>query len=170
MGKTLIAYFSKAGENNVNGDIVNLPKGNTEIAAEYIKEFIPDADMFKIDPVEPMPESYEDCFAKATVDQSANMRPEIKNCPESIDEYDTVYLGGPNYIETYPMAMFTFLEKFNWEGKTIKPFITHEGSAFGHAIEDITGICQGAEIKEGLSIHGADVRGFKIYIKRWIRQ
>ena len=86
MGKTLIAYFSKAGENNVNGDIINLPKGNTEIAAEYIKEFIPDADMFKIDPVEPMPESYEDCFAKAKVDQSANMRPEIKNCPESIDD------------------------------------------------------------------------------------
>ena len=62
MGKTLIAYFSKAGENNVNGDIINLPKGNTEIAAEYIKEFIEDADVFKIDPVEPMQESYEDCF------------------------------------------------------------------------------------------------------------
>ena len=170
MGKTLIAYFSKAGENNVNGDIINLPKGNTEIAAEYIKEFIPDADMFKIDPVEPMPESYEDCFAKAKVDQSANMRPEIKNCPESIDEYDTVYLGGPNYIETYPMAMFTFLEKFDWTGKTIKPFITHEGSSFGRAIDEITEVCKGAEIKEGLSIHGADVRGFKIYIKRWIRQ
>ena len=68
------------------------------------------------------------------------------------------------------MAMFTFLEKFNWEGKTIKPFITHEGSSFGRAIDDITEICKGAEIKEGLSIHGADVRGFKIYIKRWIRQ
>ena len=161
MGKTLIAYFSKAGENNVNGDIINLPKGNTEIAAEYIKEFIPDADVYKIDPVEPMPDSYEDCFAKAKVDQSANMRPEIKNCPESIDEYDTVYLGGPNYIETYPMAVFTFLEKFDWTGKTIKPFITHE---------EITEVCKGAEIKEGLSIHGADVRGFKIYIKRWIRQ
>lgn len=169
MGKTLIAYFSKAGENNVNGDIINLPKGNTEIAAEYIKEFIPDADVFKIDPVEPMPASYEDCFAKAKVDQSANMRPEIKNCPESIDEYDTIYLGGPNYIETYPMAVFTFLEKFDWTGKTIKPFITHEGSSFGRAIDDITEICKGAEIKEGLSIHGADVRGFKIYIKRWIR-
>ena len=169
MGKTLIAYFSKAGENNVNGDIVKLDKGNTEVAAEYIKEFIEDADMFKIDPVEPLPENYEDCFAKAKVDQSAKMRPEIKNCPESIDEYDTVYLGGPNYIETYPMAVFTFLEKFDWHGKTIKPFITHEGSQFGNAIEDITKVCEGADIKEGLSIHGADVRGYKIYIKRWIR-
>ena len=86
MGKTLIAYFSKAGENNVNGDIVKLSVGNTEVAANYIKEFIPDADMYKIDPVDPLPESYEDCFAKARVDQSAKMRPEIKNCPESIDE------------------------------------------------------------------------------------
>ena len=162
MGKTLIAYFSKAGENNVNGDIVKLDKGNTEIAAEYIKEFIEDADVFKIEPVEPLPESYEDCFAKAKVDKSANMRPEIRNCIESIDQYDTIYLGGPNYIETYPMAVFTFLEKFDWHGKTIKPFITH-------AIEDITKVCEGADIKEGLSIHGADVRGYKIYIKRWIR-
>jgi flavodoxin len=170
MGKTLIAYFSKAGENNINGDIVKLAVGNTEVAANYIKEFIPDADMFKIDQVEPLPESYEDCFAKAKVDQSAKLRPEIKDAPESIDEYDTIFLGGPNYIETYPMAVFTFLEKYNWEGKTIKPFITHEGSSFGHAIEDITTVCKGAEIKEGLSIHGADVRGFKIFIKRWINK
>lgn len=169
MGKTLIAYFSKAGENNVNGDIVKLDKGNTEFAAEYIKEFIEDADMFKIEPVEALPEKYEDLFAKVKVDQSANMRPEIKNCPGSIDQYDTVYIGGPNYVESYPMAVFTFLESFNWEGKIIKPFITHEGSAFGHAIEDITASCPGAVIKDGLSIHGADVRGYKIYIKRWIR-
>ena len=170
MSRTLIAYFSKAGENNINGDIVNLPKGNTEVAAEYIKEFIEDADVYKIEPVEPLPESYEDCFAKVKVEQSANERPEIKDCPESIAKYDTIYIGGPNYFETYPMALFTFLEKFDWTGKTIKPFITHEGSSFGHAIEDLTASCPGAEIKEGLSIHGADVRGFKIYIKRWIRQ
>jgi hypothetical protein len=170
MGKTLIAFFSKAGENNVNGDIVKLSVGNTEVAANYIKEFIPDADMFKIEQIEPLPESYEDCFAKVKVDQSAALRPAIKNAPESIDEYDTIYLGGPNYVETYPMAVFTFLEKYNWEGKTIKPFITHEGSSFGRSIEDITKICTGADIKEGLSIHGADVRGFKIYIKRWIKQ
>ena len=98
------------------------------------------------------------------------MRPEIKNLPESIDQYDTIYLGGPNYIETYPMYMFTFLEKYNWEGKVIKPFITHEGSSFGKALDDLAAACPGAEIREGLSIHGADVRGFKIYIKRWIRK
>ena len=170
MGKTLLAFFSKAGENNVNGDIVKLSVGNTEVAANYIKEFIPDADMFKIEQVEPLPESYMDCFAKVKVDQSSKLIPEIRNPLESIDEYDTIYLGGPNYVETYPMAVFTFLEKYNWQGKTIKPFITHEGSSFGRAIEDITKTCEGALIKEGLSIHGADVRGFKIYIKRWIKQ
>jgi len=170
MGKALIAYFSKAGENNVNGDIVKLDKGNTEVAAEMIKEFLgDDADMFKIEQIEPLPESYSDLFAKAKVDQSANLRPEINNCPASINQYDTIYLGSPNYFDSFPMAVFTFLESFNWDGKVIKPFITHEGSSFGKTIEDLNTVCTGATIKEGLAIHGADVRGYKIYIKRWLR-
>ena len=169
MGKTLIAYYSKAGENIANGSIVQLQEGNTEVAAKYISEFT-EADMFKIEQAVPYADNYTDCTAQAKLDQSSNARPELKNTLESIADYDTIFLGFPNYWGTMPMAVFTFLEQFDFTGKTIKPFVTHEGSGFGTAIEDITKICQGAEIKEGLAIHGADVKGYKFSIRRWVNK
>ena len=167
MGKTLIAFYSRAGENYANGSMVNLEVGNTEVAAEYIKGFIEDADMFKIEQVEKYPESYMDCTAKAKLDQSMNARPELTKYLDSIDEYDTIFLGYPNYWNTMPMAVFTFLEKYDFTGKVIKPFCTHEGSGLGDSEADIAKTCPGAVLKSGLAIHGADARGSKFQIKRW---
>ncbi len=166
MGKTLIAYYSRAGENIANGMTVMLSEGNTEVAAKYISEFV-EADMFRIEQAVPYSDNYTDCTAQAKLDQSTNARPELKASLESIADYDTIYLGFPNYWGTMPMAVFTFLEQFDFTGKKIKPFVTHEGSGFGTAVEDITKICQGDEIAEGLAIHGADVKGYRFSIRRW---
>ncbi len=127
MEKQLIVYYSRPGENYFNGKIQYIKKGNTEIAAEIIKG-LTGADSFRIVQKTPYSDNYRECTEEAHEDQRRNARPELTAYPQSLDGYDVIYLGFPNYWSTMPMAMFTFLEHCSMKGKTIKPFCTHEGS------------------------------------------
>lgn len=167
MSKKLIAFYSRADENYVNGMIKKLEIGNTEVAAGIIHE-LTGADMFKIEQLNPYSKIYNECIAEAQEDQRRNARPELKSYPESIEGYDVIYLGYPNYWSTMPMAVFTFLEHFDFSGKTIKPFCTHEGSGLGGSVKDIKKLCPTAKIEAGLAIHGGSVKRAKEDIKRWI--
>lgn len=167
MSNKLVAFYSRADENYVNGEIKTLNIGNTEVAAGIIQEFT-GADMFKIEQVQPYAKDYNQCIEQAQNDQKRNARPELKNYPESIEQYDTIYLGYPNYWSTMPMAVFTFLEHFDFSGKTIKPFCTHEGSGMGSSERDIRTLCPGAELDKGLAIHGGSVHRSKKEIEKWI--
>ena len=88
MGKTLIAYYSRRGENYVNGSIKNLKLGNTEVVAQKIKALLPDADVFQIDTTYEYSKSYMTCIEEAKQELHDNARPEVKNPLESIDQYD----------------------------------------------------------------------------------
>lgn len=169
MAKNLVAYYSRAGENYVSGTLKQLEVGNTEVAAGMINELI-DADMFKIQQRQEYPKSYNECIAVAQEDQRKGARPALKAFPESIEQYDTIYLGYPNYWSTMPMAVFTFLEHFDFTSKTIKPFCTHEGSGLGVSQQDIKKICKGAVVKKGLAIRGSGVKNAKKDIERWIKE
>ena len=133
MSKKLIAFYSRADDNYVNGLIKTLEVGNTEVAAGIIKE-LTGADLFKLEQLKPYARDYNECIAQAQADQRQNARPDLKSFPETLDEYDVIYLGYPNYWSTMPMAVFTFLEHFDFSGKTIKPFCTHEGSGLGSSL------------------------------------
>lgn len=126
----IIIYFSRAGENYVSGSIKKLTKGNTEIMAEIIKK-ITGAELFKVEPIIQYSDDYNICIEEARSDQRRDARPELKNYPKNIDNYDTVYLGYPNYWSTMPMPLFTVLDKYDFLGKTIVPFCTHEGKSNG---------------------------------------
>ena len=102
--------------------------------------------------------------------QRRDARPELKEYPDSLDEYDTIYLGYPNYWGTMPMAVFTFLERFDFSGKTICPFCTHEGSGMGHSETDIRNLCPGAAVTRGLVIHGGSAAKAGPALKQWIKQ
>lgn len=167
MSKKLIAFYSRADENYVNGVIKTLDIGNTEIAAGIIKE-LTDADMFKIEQIQAYSKDYNECIAQAQSDQKRDARPELKSYPDSIDGYDTIYLGYPNYWSTMPMAVFTFLEHFDFSGKTIKPFCTHEGSGMGSSERDIKRLCPDTIVEKGLAIHGGSVQRSKKDIEKWI--
>ena len=164
----MIAYFSRAGNNYVNGQIKNLSIGNTEIAAKMIQEQTK-ADLFKIDPIVPYSSDYSVCIEEARQDQMRGARPELKRYPEDLNAYDVIYLGYPNYWGTMPMAVFTFLEKFDFSGKTIRPFCTHEGSGMGSSKTDISRLCPGAVVKNGLELHGARVTEAKAAIRKWLQ-
>ncbi len=167
MSDKLIVYYSRADENYVSGALKMLPVGNTEIAAGYIKE-LTGADMFKIEQKDPYSAGYNECIAQAQEDQKKDARPELVNMPDSIEKYSEIYLCYPNYWGTVPMAVFTFLDNFSFEGKTVKPLCTHEGSGMGRSEGDIKAHCKGAKVEKGLAIQGSSVGTSKSQIEKWI--
>ena len=168
MSKALIAFYSRADENYVNGALKMLPVGNTEVAAGIIKE-LTGADIFKIEQAKPYSKGYNDCIEEARADQQRDARPELMAYPETLDDYDVIYLGYPNYWSTMPMAVFTFLEHFDFTDKTIKPFCTHEGSGMGSSVADIKRLCPGARVEKGLAIHGGSAAKSRKIIEEWVK-
>ncbi len=167
MTKTLIAFFSRADENYFGGAMRYVKVGNTEIVCNIMKEMV-SADSFKIEMKEPYSPVYMTCIDQAKKDLRAKARPELVSVPESIDEYDTVILAYPNYWGTMPMAVFTFLERFDFSGKTILPLCTNEGSGMGSSERDIRKHAPGADIKKGLSITGSEAANSGPALQRWL--
>lgn len=167
MGKTLIAFYSRTDENYVNGQIKTLTVGNTELVAGMLQK-LTGADMFKIEQKQPYSKGYNECIEQARADQNQNARPELVSYPESIEEYSTIYLGFPNYWSTMPMAVFTFLEHFDFSGKTIKPFCTNEGSGMGNSIQDIQALCPTAIVEKGLAIRGGNAGKAQAEVEKWM--
>ena len=163
----IVAFYSRADENYVSGMIKTLAIGNTEIAAGFIAK-LTGADTFKIEQAQPYSKNYNECIAQAQADQNRNARPELKAYPETMEQYSEIYLGFPNYWGTMPMAVFTFLEHFDFSGKIIKPFCTHEGSGLGGSINDIRKLCPEAKVETGLAIRGGSVKMSKAEIEKWI--
>lgn len=147
----LIAYFSRTGENYNVGVI---EKGNTHIIADMIAEET-GADMFQITTVNPYPDTYDECTDVAKQEQNDNARPEIVDLPENLDQYDTVFLGFPIWWGDMPMAVYTFLENYDFSGKTIIPFCTHEGSGLSGTAGRIEDTCPGVVVLDGLAIRGS---------------
>lgn len=165
--KCLIAYFSRKGQNYVNGSIVNLPVGNTEVAAKMAQE-VTGGDLFEISTVKTYPVDYTETTEVAQDEKRKNERPELAAHVDNIDEYDVIILGYPNWWGTMPMAVFTFLEEYDFTGKTILPFCTHEGSGMGGSERDIKRICPSAKVEKGLAIHGGSVKSASGVIKSWL--
>ena len=163
----LIAYFSRADENYFCGQLKTIPVGNTELAARIIQS-LTGAELFKIEMKHPYAADYNTCIAQAQKDQKADARPELKAGPETLEGYDEIYLGYPNYWGTMPMAVFTFLEHYDFTGKTIHPFCTHEGSGMGRSEADIKRLCPGAIVTPGLAIHGSCAAKAEGDIRNWL--
>ena len=167
MAGTLIAFFSRADENYFGGAMRYVKVGNTEIIVNDMKEMIP-ADTFKIGMKDPYSPVYMTCIEEAKKDLRENARPELVSLPDSVDGYDTVILAYPNYWGTMPMAVFTFLERFDFSGKRILPLCTNEGSGMGSSERDIKRTCPGADVKGGLSVTGSEAARSKERVKRWL--
>lgn len=167
MAKQLVAFYSRADENYVSGQLKMLEIGNTEIVAKMIAEKI-GADLFKIEQVQPYAADYNECIAQAQEDQQRNARPELTSYLDQIEEYDVIYVGYPNYWSTMPMAVFTFLERYDFTGKIIKPFCTHEGSGLGKSIADIKKICPKAIVQDGLAIYGSSAARAQADVENWL--
>lgn len=169
MSKILIAYYSRKGENYVNGNIKNLTKGNTEVVAEFVQKAV-GGDLLEIDTVKKYPTDYTECTVEAKEELRQKARPELKDKLPSIAEYDLIFLGYPCWWGTMPMACYTFLEHYDTAGKKIIPFCTHEGSGMGGSVKEIKKTCPGAIVADGLPIRGSNAAKSESEVTAWAKK
>lgn len=163
----LVAFYSRADENYFGGAYRYIEVGNTEKVAKMIAKKT-GAELFKIEQSVPYSANYQKCIAEAKKDLQTKVRPALVSMPESLDGYDEIYLGYPNYWGSMPMAVYTFLEAFDWTGKIIHPFCTHEGSGLSGTVREIEKICKGATITKGLAVNGSSVDNAVKTVEAWI--
>ena len=168
MSKKLVVYFSHKGENYSRGKIVNLKKGNTEIAAEMISNIL-NADIFEIVAEKEYPFNYNECIEIAKKELRENSKIKLKQDID-IKEYDTIFVGYPNWWGTMPMPVWTFLEEKDSTNKKVLPFCTNEGSGLGKSESDIKKITSGAKVLKGLSINGSEVNNSEGKIRKWLEE
>ncbi|HIX58126.1 MAG TPA: flavodoxin [Candidatus Blautia gallistercoris] len=174
-GNVLIAYFSVpetdgvdtvAGASRVaNGDEV---LGNTQYIAQLIQQQA-GGDLFRIETVQEYPGTHDALLEFAYNELSDNARPELATQIENPDSYDVIFLGYPNWNAELPMPLYTFLESYDFSGKTIVPFVTHGGSSFSGTIQTIQELQPDATvIEDGLSISRNDVPDAQADVADWV--
>ena len=170
--KPLIVYFSRVGSSKSFQGVdavssASLPKGNTIVVANMV-HYAVGGDLFQVVTVDPYPSSYDATTAQALKEQDANARPKLATHVPNMADYDTVYLGYPDWWGTLPMPLFTFLEEYDFSGKTIIPFCTHEGSGLGRSERDIAALCPKAKLLKGLAIRGSSVDRARGEVEAWL--
>lgn len=167
-GKTLVAYFSRTGENYNVGVI---EKGNTAILAEMIASQT-GSDLFEIAPVTPYPSDYAEMLEVARQEAADDARPEINGTVENWTSYNVVFLGYPIWNGDMPKIVYHFLESYDFTGKTIVPFCTHEGSGLSRTVESIRSACPGATVLDGLAVRGQTAQNSrdeaKTSVENWL--
>ncbi len=154
-GKMLVAYFSHTG--------------NTREIARQIQATT-GADLFEIVPATPYPEEYQAVVDQAAKEIKAGIHPELKTNLASVAEYDVVFVGSPNWWSTVAPPVATFLASHDLSGKTIVPFMTHEGTRMGHSGKDIQKLCPSAVVLDGLPIRGGQVHESQKTVEDWVRK
>lgn len=175
----LIAYFS-VPENvatygidaNSGASIVVKNKdvlGNMQYMAMTIQEAI-GGELFRIETKEKYPLEHETLVNQAKEEQNEEVRPELATHIENVEQYDMIFLGYPNWWGDMPQPLYTFLEEYDFSGKTIIPFNSHGGSGFSNTIEEIKKLQPNATVKDdGLSISRNDVADSEQEITDWAK-
>ena len=152
-GGVLVAYFSWSG--------------NTEQMAQMIAEET-GASLFEITPAAPYTDDYDELLDIAQQEQAEDARPELAAQVENWDSCDTVFVGYPNWWSDAPMAVYTFLESYDWTGKTLIPFNTSASGGFGRSLSRIGESAAGAEILEGLDLTKSELPDAQNRITEWL--
>ena len=173
----LIAYFTMpedvdtSGVNAVAGAsiVVNDGEvlGNTEYMASIIQDTI-GGDLFQIETVQQYPLDHDPLVDQAAEEQDAESRPELSAHLDNLDQYDTIILGYPNWWGDMPMAVYSFLEEYDFSGKTIIPYCPHGGSGFSGTVDTIAELQPNATVSdEGLAISRNDVADSASDVAAW---
>lgn len=176
--KILVAYFSRVGVtpfdesvDAVSSASVNVRNGEMVGNTQYLAEFIAEetgGDLHQIITEKEYPTDYRDTTDLASEEQSADERPALTSLVEDMAQYDVIFLGYPNWWGTLPQAVMTFLEEYDFDGKTIVPFCSHGGSRLGSGPRDIAALCPGAELLDGLAVSASAVSGAQADVRTWL--
>ncbi|BDI75925.1 flavodoxin [Paraprevotella clara] len=174
--KILIAYFSQPLPNNVDAvTSASRVTVNGELygSVQYVATIINEAtggDMVRIQTLQPYPENYDDLASQANQERQNNIHPELATNIENFDNYDVVFIGYPIWWYQMPMAMYSFFDKYDFDGKTIIPFSTHGGSGWSGTLEDIAGLEPNATMVNGYSISRNNTATSRDGILNWLQE
>ncbi|MCI9442969.1 MAG: flavodoxin [Ruminococcus sp.] len=173
----LIAYFSIPEDIDISGIDADAGAsvvvkdgealGNVQFMAQTIQETI-GGDLFRIETTQQYPLDHDPLVDQAAEEQDADARPELSSHIENLEQYDTVFLGYPNWWGDMPQPLYTFLEEYDFSGKTIIPFCPHGGSGFSRTESTIAGLQPGADVSSnGFSISRNDVADSADEVAEW---
>lgn len=168
--KVMVAYFSRAnhvpdGTDGVSG--ATNKAGNTQTVAEYISSKT-GGDLFEIIPERDYPVSHSECSAIAQQEILNNERPALRTHVENMDEYDVVFVGFPIWVYREPMAVLTFLEEYDFAGKTVIPFCTSMAVDISQSMEDFKRTLPDADVRDGLRLGYTLSGNWQAEVDQWI--
>jgi len=153
--KALVVYYSRTGNTR-------------EIASQIHKKI--GGDIVEIQPVESYPDDYNACTKQAKQELNSGHKPALKTKFENIGAYDVIFVGSPNWWSTIAAPVKTFLSEYDLSGKTIVPFITHEGSGLALSVTDIATLCPNSTVLDGLAVRGGSSRTAQNIVSEWLRK
>ena len=153
--KILVVYFSHTG--------------NTREIANQIHKNV-GGDIFEIQTINPYPIDYDAVMAQTIQELKLGYKPKLKTKIENIKSYDVIFIGYPNWWNTIPAPIKTFLSEYDLSDKTLLPFCTHAGSGLGQSIADISKLCPKSTLLEGLAILGKDVKTSQDKVSEWLQK
>ncbi len=151
----LVAYFSHTG--------------NTREIANQIHEIV-GGNIFEIVSTDPYPSGYNEVVEQARKELRAEYKPKLKTKVGNMESYDVVFVGYPNWWGTVPRPIATFLSQYDFSGKTIVPFCTHEGSGLGRSVTDISKLCPQSTVLDGLAVRGGEVKNASNKVSERLRE
>lgn len=163
----VVVFFSRDGENFINGQKKKLSVGNTEIVARKIADKLK-IDFIQLEEVDTYPLSYDATVRRAEKEKFYARKVAYHPVELNREKIDTLFLGYPNWWGSYPRIIATFLEEIDTIDLTIFPFCTHEGSAMGDSLEELKKQCPNTTIKYGLPIRGSRVERSDVAITNWL--
>lgn len=151
--KSLVVYFSWSG--------------NTENVAKSIQSQT-DSDIFEIVPSTPYSDDYDTVVDLAQEEQRSNARPAISGSIESIEQYDVIYVGFPNWWGDMPMILYTFFDTYDLSGKTVALFCTSGGSGLSNTVNEVKGLEPNATVTDGLHIGSSSASNPDDAVSEWL--
>lgn len=179
-GKILIAWFSRWGNTNYPSDVdastgasiiidKGMRRGTTEMVARYIQTSV-GGDLHLIETSNPYPTEFDDVRDQNHQEQADGTLPALKQRIENIDQYDIVFIGYPNWALDVPQAILSFLKSYNFAGKTVVPFCTHNGYGAGRTYTSVRNTVPGATVLEGIAIESTDVPSSETQVQNWLKE
>jgi flavodoxin len=170
--RVLVVYFSRVGSSRSFAGVdavasASLPKGNTIVVAGMIRERV-GGEGFQIVTVQPYPSQYRDTTDLARKEQDAKARPRLGSHVANMKDYDLIFLGYPIWWGTLPMPVCSFLEEYDFSGKTIIPFCTNGGSGLGRSEKDIAALCPRARLLGGLAVSASGAASARAEVLAWL--
>lgn len=163
----VIVYFSRTGENFIDGVSQKIPIGNTEILARKIVNRL-SCPLIQLSEMKRYPENYDETVKRTECEKKAAIRVNYQKIELDRSKIDTLFLVYPNWWGSYPRIIATFLEDFDTDGLIIYPFCTHEGGAFGSSLNELKKHCPNADILSGLPVRGSRVERADVAIENWL--